>query len=145
MANIGIGIKKESFLTIIDEDEDDTFVNVVINIQERYGFLHIAKAPELTVVSTFASDETPIRATFTETPQIPRKVKRAKAIEANGNDRLNGEHVLDADTEAEPKGLKRLHIEDGDQPLKKKAKVSETASDDVVVVEDASGAIVIDD
>jgi len=29
-----IGIKPDSFLTIVDEDDDDPFVNVVINIQE---------------------------------------------------------------------------------------------------------------
>ena len=29
-----VGIQPDSFLTIIDEDDEDTFVNVVINIQE---------------------------------------------------------------------------------------------------------------
>lgn len=32
--NSKAGIKKDSFLTVIDQDDDDTFVNVVINIQE---------------------------------------------------------------------------------------------------------------
>lgn len=31
-----IGIKKDSFLTVIDQDDEDTFVNVVINIQEGF-------------------------------------------------------------------------------------------------------------
>lgn len=30
------GIKQNSFVTIVDEDDDDTFVNVVVNIQEAY-------------------------------------------------------------------------------------------------------------
>jgi len=29
-----LGIKEESFLTVVDEDDDDTFVNVVVNIQQ---------------------------------------------------------------------------------------------------------------
>lgn len=32
--NSETGVKKDSFLTVIDQDDDDTFVNVVINIQE---------------------------------------------------------------------------------------------------------------
>jgi ubiquitin-like 1-activating enzyme E1 B len=32
--NSKAGVKKDSFLTVIDQDDDDTFVNVVINIQE---------------------------------------------------------------------------------------------------------------
>jgi ubiquitin-like 1-activating enzyme E1 B len=31
-----LGIKGDSFLTVIDEDDEDTFVNVVINIEESY-------------------------------------------------------------------------------------------------------------
>jgi ubiquitin-like 1-activating enzyme E1 B len=29
-----LGIKEDSFLTVVDEDDDEPFVNVVINIQE---------------------------------------------------------------------------------------------------------------
>ncbi|KAI1659143.1 SUMO-activating enzyme subunit uba-2 [Daldinia decipiens] len=31
-----LGVKQNSFVTIVDEDDDDTFINVVINIQEAY-------------------------------------------------------------------------------------------------------------
>lgn len=31
-----IGIKKDSFLTVIDEADEDAFVNVVINLQEGF-------------------------------------------------------------------------------------------------------------
>ena len=34
-----IGIKKDSFLTVIDQDDEDTFVNVLINIQEGFVIL----------------------------------------------------------------------------------------------------------
>ncbi len=29
-----LGIKEDSFLTVVDEDDDEPFVNVVLNIQE---------------------------------------------------------------------------------------------------------------
>lgn len=32
-----LGIKDDSFLTVIDEEDEDPFVNVVINIEEAYG------------------------------------------------------------------------------------------------------------
>lgn len=41
------GIKKDSFLTVIDQDDDDTFVNVVINVQE--GFVYIPFATKLSL------------------------------------------------------------------------------------------------
>lgn len=41
------GIKKDSFLTVIDQDDDDTFVNVVINVQE--GFVYISFAAKLSL------------------------------------------------------------------------------------------------
>lgn len=31
-----LGIKADTFLTVIDEDDDEPFVNVVINIEEAY-------------------------------------------------------------------------------------------------------------
>lgn len=32
-----IGIDQNSFVTIVDEEEDDAFINVVLNIQSSYG------------------------------------------------------------------------------------------------------------
>lgn len=37
-ANSDTGITKDGFLTVIDEDDDDTTVNVVIDIQEGFVF-----------------------------------------------------------------------------------------------------------
>ncbi|KAM5351852.1 hypothetical protein ACJ41O_004575 [Fusarium nematophilum] len=117
-----LGIKKDNFLTVIDQDDEDTFVNVVINIQE--GVLDAEKRP--------------IEATFSEQPQIPRKPKKPKPAEANGSNGVNGKPV-----EVEPKGVKRPLGDDGGQPLKK-AKIRESGPE-VVDVEEAGGAIVIDD
>ncbi|KAF7543048.1 hypothetical protein G7Z17_g11062 [Cylindrodendrum hubeiense] len=124
-----LGIQKDTFLTVIDDDDDDTFVNVVINIQE--GIID--------------ADKTPIETKFTDTPQIPRKPKKPQPAETNGNGQQNGQHSADADViiEVEPKNLKRPHPDDAEQPLKK-AKIAESKPE-VVVVEDAGGAIVIDD
>ncbi|KAF5008725.1 hypothetical protein FDECE_5012 [Fusarium decemcellulare] len=118
-----LGVKKDSFLTVIDQDDDDTFVNVVINIQE----------------GALEADKKPVEATFTEQPQIPRKPKKSQPTESNGNDKLNGDAVV----VIQPKGVKRLHAEDGGQPLKK-AKLAESGPE-VVDVEESGGAIVIDD
>ncbi|KAH6891255.1 hypothetical protein B0T10DRAFT_306604 [Thelonectria olida] len=122
-----LGIQKDSFLTVIDEDDDDTFVNVAINIQE----------------GNIEADKKPIEATFAETPQIPRQPKKTQPAETNGNGIQNGQHSAGDDiVEVEPKGIKRSHPEESDQPLKK-AKMNNLGAD-VVIVEDAGGAIIID-
>ncbi|KAF4339999.1 ubiquitin-like 1-activating enzyme E1 B [Fusarium beomiforme] len=122
-----LGIKKDSFLTIIDQDDEDTFVNVVINVQE----------------GTLKEDEKPVKATFSENPKIPRRLKQPQPVGANGKGELNNEQTAIA----EPKGVKRSHGEDGEPPLKKlKITDSETEVVDVDEVESqAGGAIIIDD
>ncbi|KAI5467035.1 hypothetical protein BGZ63DRAFT_410128 [Mariannaea sp. PMI_226] len=123
-----LGVQKDSFLTIIDEDDDDTFVNVVINIQE----------------GNLEAGSKSFEAPFTETPQIPRKPKKVQqASETNDNGQQNGQDKADDDlVEVVSKGVKRPNPEDGDQPLKK-VRIADSAAD-VVVVEDTDGAIVID-
>ncbi|KAH7320102.1 ThiF family protein [Stachybotrys elegans] len=124
-----LGITKDGFLTVIDEDDDDPTVNVVISIQE----------------GTIPDGEKPVKASFTEQPVIPRKPKQPAPAESSGTAQTNGKHSLDGLTEYQDKGSKRQRDDDGDQPSKK-AKIAAPASDDdVVVVEDAGGAIVIDD
>ena len=81
---------------------------------------------------------------FTDRPEIPRRPKKAPATETVSNGQQNGKHEPDGDVESELKGTKRPHPEGEEQPLKK-AKLADSAADDVVVVEDAGGAIVIDD
>ncbi|CAM1504011.1 Fc.00g016020.m01.CDS01 [Cosmosporella sp. VM-42] len=124
-----LGIKKDSFLTVIDEDDEDTFVNLVLNVQE----------------GVFEADRKPIEVSFTEPPQIPRKPKKPEPAKLNGNGQQNGKHVLDEDVivEAGPKGVKRPHTEEDGQPFKK-AKFADSDAE-IVILEDAGGAIVIDD
>ncbi|RKK92733.1 Ubiquitin-activating enzyme E1-like [Fusarium oxysporum] len=119
-----LGIKKDSFLTVIDQDDEDTLVNVVINVQEGFVLVSVA--------------------TFSEIPEIPRRPKKLQPVAANGNGELNDEQAVSA----EPKGIKRPHGEDGEPPLKK-LKITESGTDIVDVDEvqsrAAGGAIVIDD
>ncbi|EQL04158.1 Molybdenum cofactor biosynthesis, MoeB [Ophiocordyceps sinensis CO18] len=122
-----LGIRGGSFLTIIDEDDDDTLVNVVVIIQEGIT----------------DSDEKPVKASFIDRPEIPRKPKKPAQTEANGDGHLNGKHSLDAAPEPERKGTKRSLPDEGGQPTKK-ARMADSTND-VVIVEDAGGAIVIDD
>ncbi|KND94396.1 Ubiquitin-activating enzyme E1-like protein, partial [Tolypocladium ophioglossoides CBS 100239] len=123
-----LGITGSSFLTIIDEDDKDPFVNVVVNIQE----------------GTLDDQEIPVKISLANCPEIPRKPKKPAQQVVNGAGKQNGKHPLDAAPEPEQKGVKRSHPGDDDQPTKK-AKVSDSAADDVVIVDDAGGAIIIDD
>ncbi|KAL3960268.1 hypothetical protein ACCO45_005385 [Purpureocillium lilacinum] len=118
-----LGVNGSSFLTIMDDDDDEPFVNVVIDIQEE--------------ASDY--DEKPVKSLLTDRPDIPRKAKQLPPAEANGTAQ-NGKHALDDVAES----LKRAHPGDDNQPSKK-AKTGDSSADDVVLVEDAGGAIVIDD
>ncbi|KAI1056717.1 hypothetical protein LB507_001731 [Fusarium sp. FIESC RH6] len=122
-----LGIKKDSFLTVIDQDDEDTFVNVVINIQE----------------GTLEEDKKSVEAKFSDKPEIPRRPKKPQPAESNSNGEANGEVVS-----VEPKGVKRTHTEDGGQPLKK-VKMTLSGAEIVDVDQNegpvSGGAIVIDD
>ncbi|KAJ0300440.1 hypothetical protein COL5a_006713 [Colletotrichum fioriniae] len=127
-----LGIREDCFLTIIDEDDDEPFVNVVISIQE-------SKEP-LT--------DKPIQGLVADKkPEIPRKPKKEVSAESNGTSEQNGKPAVEA-SEGAP-NLKRPRPDDGDEPIEaKKVKVVATTSgsDDVVIVDDSTGgAIVIDD
>jgi ubiquitin-like 1-activating enzyme E1 B len=78
-------------------------------------------------------------------PEIPHKPKQYSSPETNGNGhgQQNGKHSLDVEVVEESKGIKRGFPDDESPPFKK-AKIANSA-DDVVIVEDAGGAIVIDD
>ncbi|KAM0520108.1 hypothetical protein ACHAPE_003383 [Trichoderma viride] len=126
-----LGIKGGSFLTITDEDDEDTLVNVVIDIQD--GILD--------------SQKESFRPVHAGRPEIPHKPQKSSPVETNGNGhgQQNGKHSLDDEMVVEePKGTKRA-LPDDESPPFKKAKVISSADDEVVVVEDAGGAIVIDD
>ncbi|KAI2631643.1 hypothetical protein GGS21DRAFT_491543 [Xylaria nigripes] len=123
-----LGINQNSFLTIVDEEEDDAFINVVLNIQS----------------SSIESTEKPIKGLDSDkTPDIPRKPKKEAAIEINGAGERNGEHIPVLETSS--KDLKRPRADDNDAPSTKKVKIDET--EEVVVVDDdaGTGAITIED
>ncbi|KAI1201865.1 ThiF family protein [Nemania serpens] len=125
-----LGINQNSFVTIVDEEEEDTFINVVLNIQS----------------SSIESTGKPIKGLEPDkAPEIPRKPKKEPPAEANGI-------ILDirqrpSDAEERPRDLKRPREDQNDMPsTKKRAKMA--ATDDIVVLEGddpGTGAITIED
>ncbi|KAK4083472.1 uncharacterized protein Triagg1_1134 [Trichoderma aggressivum f. europaeum] len=124
-----LGIKGGSFLTVTDEDDDAPFVNLVIDIQN--GILD--------------NQRESFRTVHAGRPEIPHKTQKTSPVETNGNGhgQQNGKHSLEDEVVEESKGTKRPLPDDGSPPFKKAKLVG--SADDVVVVEDAGGAIVIDD
>ncbi|ORY56982.1 uncharacterized protein BCR38DRAFT_450485 [Pseudomassariella vexata] len=131
-----LGIGQDSFITVVDEDDDDTFVNVILSIHqatEPLGDKHI-------------KDLEPDKA-----PEIPRKPKKVPAVESVVASQTNGKtHALDEDpNDGNNKDLKRARQDDSEiVRLPKRLKTTtQSRGDDVVIVDDESGtgAIVIDD
>ncbi len=133
----------------MDESDDDILVNIVINVEE--GYVHIlilVNSLCLLVSRSIDAADKPYKAASAERPEIPRKpTKSAPASGAtNGDSQQNGQPAPGADVQMEsgPKGTKRPNAEEDDQPAKK-ARTSGEQAGEVVLVEDDSGAIVIDD
>ncbi|KAL6696004.1 hypothetical protein J3F84DRAFT_320994 [Trichoderma pleuroticola] len=125
-----LGIKGGSFLTVTDEDDEAPFVNLVIDIQN--GILD--------------NQRESFRTVHAGRPEIPHKTQKSSPVETNGNShgQQNGKHLLEDEVVVEEsKGIKRPLPDDSSPPFKKAKLVG--SADDVVVVEDAGGAIVIDD
>lgn len=119
-----LGIRNGSFLTIVDDEDEDTLVNIVLDIEDR----------------ALEATEKPYKAVEESQHNIARKPKKVTPPETNGVSKTNGLVHLEG-----PKGLKRSN-DDGEQQPLKKAKIAKAAQDDdIVLVEDAGGAIVIDD
>ncbi|KAG6272096.1 hypothetical protein E4U47_002678 [Claviceps purpurea] len=120
-----LGIKGGSFLTVVDEDDEEPFVNVVINIEE----------------STMDEQGKPVQPSTEESPQISKKPRRTAA----SNDETDDVQQSEPTQPRHNKGsLKRAHSEE-DAPLAKKAKLTTEDDEDIVLVQDNVGAIVIDD
>ncbi|KAF2261929.1 ubiquitin-activating enzyme E1 3 [Lojkania enalia] len=125
-----LDLKQDRFVTVIDEADEDTKVNLVFFISEK----------------SLEQDTKPIN--LSEKIKIPTKPKAAPPAEANGgalapngrihsvmNGTANGKRKRDAN-EA---GLE-------DELATKRGKVAASADDDIVIVDDATdGAILIDD
>ncbi|KAI4866976.1 hypothetical protein F4820DRAFT_415044 [Hypoxylon rubiginosum] len=115
-----LGIKQNSFVTIVDEDDDDTFVNVVVNIQE-------AKLSDKPIKGLEDG----------QAPVIPRKPKKTLPILSNGVNSANGKiRKHDGDGEAPRNDKKRSRPDDAGPSPSKKAKAAE---DDIVVIDDDAG------
>jgi ubiquitin-like 1-activating enzyme E1 B len=123
-----LGLKNDSFITVIDESDEDAKVNLVFSISEKQ----------------LESDRKPVH--LSEKLKIPLKPKAAAPAETNG-------HVHRVANGVTTNGLtingkrKRGADEAGleEELAKKRGKVAPApADDDIIVVED-EGAIIIDD
>ncbi|KAI1364931.1 hypothetical protein F5Y08DRAFT_305405 [Xylaria arbuscula] len=124
-----LGINQNSFVTIVDEEDEDTFINVVLNIQS----------------SEIESTAKPIKGPEPDkAPEIPRKPRKEPTIKTNGVGLPDRKHELEL---KEPTGgPKRPRGDDAEAPLAKRPKM--TATEDVVLIEDGggnTGAITIED
>ncbi|KAM3437492.1 hypothetical protein NHJ13734_004616 [Beauveria thailandica] len=119
-----LGIRNGSFLTIMDDSDEDTLVNIVLDIEER----------------ALDATEKPYKAVLEGKPDIARKPKKAFSPETNGTSMTNGTVHAEG-----PKGVKRPNVDGEGQPAKRAKNAGTGQEDDVVLVEDAGGAIVIDD
>ncbi|KAG6075988.1 hypothetical protein E4U33_001957 [Claviceps sp. LM78 group G4] len=120
-----LGIKAGSFLTVVDEDDEEPFVNVVINIE----------------ASTMDEQGKPVQPSTEESPKIPKKPRKTAASNDETNDVQQSEPIQPRHNKG---SLKRAHSEET-TPLAKKAKLTTEDDEDIVLVQDNVGAIVIDD
>ncbi|KFY45166.1 hypothetical protein V495_03087 [Pseudogymnoascus sp. VKM F-4514 (FW-929)] len=135
-----LGIKDDSFLTVIDEDEEDPRVNLVLSVQ---GTATPTDSKPISALPTAVDSEQPI--------SIPRRPKVvAQPAEATNGDAGHKEAVTNGEAPKESPGtaagMKRGADELGEAgPEAKRGKLKET-SDDVIVLDSADdGAIIIDD
>ncbi|KAH8907350.1 hypothetical protein BR93DRAFT_692980 [Coniochaeta sp. PMI_546] len=123
-----LGIKEDSFLTVVDEDDDEPFVNVVLNVQEAKGPL----------------GEKPVQGTTAQRPEIPHRPKKAAAPEINGHvPATNGVQS----SAGEPILGKRHREDEEDTTAVKKARTATgpSADDEVVIVDDDGAILIADD
>jgi len=113
-----LGIKGDSFLTVIDEEPENPRVNLVLNVQE-------STSPQ----------EKPIRGLdITEVPRKPSVPKtNGHAATSNGFNGIDGKRKADKAFGNETPIVKRPKVDSG------------INFDDVIIVEDTDGAIIIDD
>ncbi|KAL2759748.1 hypothetical protein ACRALDRAFT_1091375 [Sodiomyces alcalophilus JCM 7366] len=131
-----LGIKGDTYLTVIDEDDEEPFVNVVINIEEA--------------IRLDPAQDRPIKAvTADQKPEIPRKPKKAQPVVANGTAaQSNGKRRLEPDAE-EPSGKRARSDSTAEEPQAKKAKTAPSAGgDSVIMIDDdeptKGGVVVLD-
>ncbi|KAK7755042.1 E1 ubiquitin-activating protein uba2 [Diatrype stigma] len=127
-----LGIKQGSFITIVDDAEEDTLTNIVVDLQEAKD----------------AAEDTPIKGRGDKISDIPRKPKKVPEPESNGTSVTNGKRATDS--EAPNKDLKRPRADDEGAPQAKKAKVASGPDNDVEVInldvdQDTGAFVILDD
>jgi ubiquitin-like 1-activating enzyme E1 B len=126
-----LGLKDGSFITVIDEADENTKVNLVLSISEK----------------ALGKDSKPIR--LQEQVKIATKPSIAPAADTNGHTHP----VANGVTNGVTNGKRKRDLDDVEpgvesENMKKRGKVATApaSKDDIVVVDDAAdGAIVIDD
>lgn len=128
-----LSIRQGSFITIKDDGDEDTFVNVVVYIQEAKE--DVGDKP---VKAKASGPDKPV--------EIPRKPKKVPMPESHGSGQINGKHGLEGNDTA-TRDLKRSREDSpGHSSSSKKAKIKAPENDTVVVDDDAGSYIyVIDD
>ncbi|KAH8684658.1 hypothetical protein BGZ60DRAFT_427015 [Tricladium varicosporioides] len=138
-----LGIKSDSFLTIIDEDDENPRVNLVLNVQE----------------STTLDDKPvqglnfpPIQTGDEPGSPIPRRRKSIPATNGHSTSTTQSNSVSQPSQSAiisngtVPAKRRLDEVEDVETPDKKKIQSNGISKDDVIVLDDtADHAIVIDD
>ncbi|KAL8931100.1 MAG: hypothetical protein Q9208_000203 [Pyrenodesmia sp. 3 TL-2023] len=128
-----LGVKADSFLTIIDDDEENPHVNLSLSISEK-------SLPE---------DSAPISLSADITVPRKQKIETGHAHQNGNNSHPNGNGAVSPPTAPGKRkrtgSLAEPTIE-GQQPIKRGKVRNATDADDVVLVDGPSnGAIVIDD
>ncbi|EMR67006.1 putative family protein [Eutypa lata UCREL1] len=127
-----LGIKQDSFITIVDDADEDTLTNIVVDIQEAKD----------------AAEDMPIKGRGDKISDIPRKPKKAPEPISNGANVSNGKHA--ANLEVPTNDLKRSRIDDEEAPQPKKAKMAFRPANDVEVInldvdQDTGAFVILDD
>ncbi|RDA83797.1 hypothetical protein CP532_4616 [Ophiocordyceps camponoti-leonardi (nom. inval.)] len=119
-----LGVNDGSFLTVVDDDDENPMVNVVLNVEEQ----------------TANDEESPAKMALEGPIDVPRKPAKSVPPGSHGDTQPDADDDLAV---SELKGVKRALPEDDSQPTKR-AKTADPKAD-VVVVDDTDGAIVIVD
>lgn len=138
-----LGIKADSFLTVVDEDEDNPRVNLSFSIAEKY--VGAASSPSIVLIfkscRTLPDDSDPV--VIPEKPQIPRKPNDNGTPKTN--DQPNGTIMTNGATAKRKRSLDDNPGDDSLQSGKRGRIVSLKEVDPIVLDDSGNGAIVVDD
>lgn len=124
-----LGLKADSSLTVIDEEDVDPKVNVVFNLDEK----------------TLDKDVLPIR--LEGKLKIASKPKTAPppTVQTNGHAQTNGVNGTASVNSSKKRSADEAKLEVEDENVKKRGKVAAIPDDDIVMVEDSNGGVILID